>query len=402
MYSNPVQCSWADFFLLSSQHMRVPGVGVDLDQVNKKLMTLSDTPVGHMPFFFGAPTGVVDPDTECFSGSAAFDDWELEEDDVNLGKKATAMEMQNEEDCHARLLAMGGRPLYDIRKLPEIVKDSNGHFELVKAIQYEKGGGVPYWTDVFSTQAAHFQSFQWCRYREHRASLEKLDEFNKAMEPLQRIVGITPPFTFMENVQDQDALTEWVEYICYTMKDYPQVRLPLSRFRETQQHWAWYLCWLVDQIPIIRQEMAEADLKRHQGQEEQEEQEEKGEKEEKEKGEREKEVTTVTSVVSVSVNENTTATGSGARSPIAAFDPVGGDPTSSQTSVVSAPVKKRARKRPNEAGIPTRRSKRIATSAAVHRKEELQVVPPEPKSALRRKRPVSSSDVHKPKRPLKA
>lgn len=167
-------------------------------------------------------------------------------------------DIQSEEYNYFRLLDLGGRPLFPVEHLPGVARNPAAHIDgLLRPLQNISSGPVLIRWHVFSAQLSLWRGFLG-RQISHRRSEAELAQFTEEAHRRLALVGLNRRFVFLPDQTAQDRLTTWAEYIDYECYFYSERRhQKLEHYLDRRDHFrARYLNWVIEQLPLIEQEMA--------------------------------------------------------------------------------------------------------------------------------------------------
>ncbi len=150
-------------------------------------------------------------------------------EDISAGRQAsprpsscTSTEPCDEEECHRReldeeaeyyntLIKEGGRPSHPISAGPGVAQDPGEYREILSVWQHQSGT-CGTWR-VFEAQMHEWRAFRVYQ-RHHREG----GRYPKYVELVKRSLakhGFTRPFEPSEDLEHQDKLTSWIEFLDY-------------------------------------------------------------------------------------------------------------------------------------------------------------------------------------------
>ncbi|EPE05421.1 hypothetical protein F503_02160 [Ophiostoma piceae UAMH 11346] len=184
--------------------------------------------------------------------------------------------IQEEERCYDWIVLFGGRPLYDGDLIEDVVRDPAAYKDLLLPMKTLEPETDELRWDVFYLQYEGLSAYINERHK-YRYSPNALASHNESAAKRRAQVGLTQSFTFLPVPAQQNRLTFWAEYLDKELLRYSEPQrltywgelLPKEtlRYREKRQldqflaerelPRARYINWIIDQFPLIEQEMAE-------------------------------------------------------------------------------------------------------------------------------------------------
>lgn len=143
-------------------------------------------------------------------------------------------ELEKEVECYSTLIKEGGRPSHPINLGPGVAQDPGEYREILSVWQYRSGTHGTWM--VFEAQM-----YEWRAFRQYQRHHREGVRFPKYVELVKRSLakhGFTRPFEPIEDLEHQDKLTTWIEFLDYEYWLYDKDMKFVKR-RQPQYDEAW-------------------------------------------------------------------------------------------------------------------------------------------------------------------
>ncbi|KAL8913492.1 MAG: hypothetical protein Q9171_001680 [Xanthocarpia ochracea] len=143
-------------------------------------------------------------------------------------------EMEKEVECYSTLIKEGGRPSHPINLGPSVAQDPGDYREIL-SVWLRRSHAHDGWM-VFEAQM-----HEWRAFRQYQRHHREGGRFPKYVELVKRSLArheFTRPFEPLEDLEHQDELTTWVEFLDYEYWLYDKDMRFLER-RQPQYDEAW-------------------------------------------------------------------------------------------------------------------------------------------------------------------
>ncbi|KAL8907052.1 MAG: hypothetical protein Q9207_001632 [Kuettlingeria erythrocarpa] len=144
-------------------------------------------------------------------------------------------ELENEVECYSTLIKEGGRPSHPVNLGPGVAQDPGEYREILSIWLRETPGDHEGWK-VFEAQM-----HEWRAFREYQRHHREGGRFPRYVGLVKRSLAkheFTRPFEPIEDLEHQDKLTTWIEFLDYEYWLYDKDMAFVKR-RQPQYDQAW-------------------------------------------------------------------------------------------------------------------------------------------------------------------
>ncbi len=142
-----------------------------------------------------------------------------------------AFELASETACYRQLIAAGGRPSHDITLAQTVLTDPGPHDDIVS---YWRHGRDPAFGQVFEAQLS-----DWTAFQEEQLGNRREDYFPRHCLNVQWLLRYYDyrgtSYQLRRDVQTQDKLSTWVEYLAYHIVPYGKLRAAMDQARASSE-----------------------------------------------------------------------------------------------------------------------------------------------------------------------